>query len=91
MGNDEDVGKDDGRIHGKAVDRLQRDPRGKFRSVAQGEKVGAFPAQLPVLRKIPPGLAQKPDRGWVARGSLQDGNQGFLCRGNGHDRHDPMN
>src|SRR5690625_2739709 len=62
VGNDEDVGKENGRIEAKAADRLQGDLARQFRVVAEVEETACLAAHLAVFRQIAPGLPHEPDR-----------------------------
>jgi hypothetical protein len=62
----EDVREDDRRVDAERVDRKQRHLGGKVRRVDEVEQRVAF-AQSAVLRHVPAGLSQEPDRRSVGR------------------------
>src|SRR5699024_870068 len=62
VGNDEDVGKEDGRIEAKAPDRLQGDLARQIRAVAEVEETACLPAPLALFSQIAPALPHEPDR-----------------------------
>ena len=62
VGNDQDIGEDDGGVEVEAADRLQRYFGGEVRREAQVEKAAGLGADFTVFRQIAAGLAHHPDR-----------------------------
>src|SRR5690242_1510038 len=61
IGEDENIGKDDGRVEMKAADRLQRDLGGELRCEAEVEKAAGPGAELAIFGQIAAGLPHHPD------------------------------
>ena len=72
IGNDEDVGKEDGRIESIAADRLERDFRRQLGRIAQVEETSGRRARCPVFRQISPGLTHQPEGRGRDRLPVQD-------------------
>src|SRR5690606_24301197 len=67
MGDDENVGKQDGCIKAKPADRLKRHFDSQIGRIAEVEKApGLFP-RLAIFGKIASGLAHHPDGRWEDR------------------------
>ena len=62
MGDDQNVGEQDGGIETEATHRLQRDFSGQFRGEAQIEEAAGLGANLPIFRQIAASLPHHPDR-----------------------------
>ena len=77
LGDQQDVGEDDGGVHREPPHGLQGRLGGHFRVEAEGDEIRRPGSQLPVFGQGPPGLAHEPDRravqGLAGQGAQQAG------------------
>ena len=76
----EDVAKQDGRVQGVALQRLQGDFGGEVDIRGQAHEAARFGPRGAVLRQVAPGLAHQPDRR-VIRGLAHAGTQKTVVTG----------